>query len=461
VADDRAKPAAVACVVAISAPIAKTQATTVAFRRSLRGFSTTVCVDGIPNFAFAGITFAMGVTRIFAAWVAPMTGPPVRDAAVVLDAGTIVGVASAAAIRRAFPSGDDVDLGSAVILPGLVNAHTHLELSHLTPGPTPAGFVDWLLDLMRRAPAGGASPGDAVKIGIAQCLRFGVTSVGDISAMPAVTRPVLAASPLAGVACGEVRAMAKRRGFLGERLAAAAVPISGGRVVAGISPHAPYSIETDGYRSCLEAAIARDLPLTTHLAESKDEAEFLADQTGPFRQLWAALDAWDDAVPRSIGGPVRLARDLGLLDYPKTSLAHLNYCDDDELQLLARGRASVVYCPRTHDYFGHPPHRWREMLSRGINVAVGTDSCASSADLNLVDDLRLLHRIAPEMSVASLWEMATVRAARAIGSDAGTIGIGRAADLVAFEAAGDDPLRDVLESDRLPVGVWAGGVRIH
>jgi cytosine/adenosine deaminase-related metal-dependent hydrolase len=401
----------------------------------------------------------MPVTKLFAAWVAPMTGPPVRDAAVVIDAGTIVGFGSAAAIRRAFPSGEDLDLGSAVILPGLVNAHTHLELSHLTPVPKPAGFVDWLLGLMQRAPAGGVSPADAVKRGIEQSLRFGVTSVGDISAMPGITRPFLAASPLAGVSYGEVRAMAKRRGFLDERLAAAVAPVADGRIVAGISPHAPYSIETHGYQRCLDAAIAAGLPLTTHLAESKDEAEFLADQTGPFRELWAVLDAWDDAVPRSVGGPIRFARDLGLLDYP-TSLAHVNYCDDEELELLARGRASVVYCPRTHDYFGHPPHRWRDMLARGINVAIGTDSCASSPDLNLVDDLRLLHRIAPEIPVASLWELATTRAARAVGSNAGTINIGRAADLVAFEISGDDPLREVLESDRLPVRVWAAGGRL-
>ena len=137
----------------------------------------------------------------------------------------------------------------------------------------------------------------------------------------------------------------------------------------------------------------------------------------------------------------------------------MNYCDDEEIDLLAVGRASVVYCPRTHDYFGHPPHRWREMLARGINVAVGTDSCASSPDLNLVDDLRLLHRIAPEVSAQRLWEMATVRAARAIGSSAGTIEIGRPADLVAFEAPGDEPLREVLESQRLPLGVWAAGER--
>ena len=120
--------------------------------------------------------------------------------------------------------------------------------------------------------------------------------------------------------------------------------------------------------------------------------------------------------------------ELGYLAYPKTLLAHVNYCEDDELQLLANGRASVVYCPRTHAYFGHPPHRWREMLAMGINVAVGTDSRGSSPNLNLVDDLRLLHRLAPEVSPERIWEMGTTHSATAIGcaESCGTLAVRRA-----------------------------------
>ena len=150
------------------------------------------------------------------------------------------------------------------------------------------------------------------------------------------------------------------------------------------------------------------------------------------------------------GGPIRFAQSLGLLDYEPTLLAHVNYCDDAEMELLARGRASVVYCPRTHAYFGHPPHRWRAMLARGVNVAVGTDSTASSPDLNLVDDLRLLHRIAPEHPAEDLWRMATSRAAKALGChDVGSLSPGGLADVVAFHAGSDDPLREILEEERL------------
>jgi cytosine/adenosine deaminase-related metal-dependent hydrolase len=193
------------------------------------------------------------------------------------------------------------------------------------------------------------------------------------------------------------------------------------------------------------------------LAETRDEESFLARHEGAFRDLWSWIGAWDDNVPRFEGGPIRFAKGIGLLDYP-TLLAHVNYCDDDEMDLLARGSASVVYCPRTHAFFGHPPHRWREMLACGINVALGTDSCASSPDLNLLGDLRLLRRIAPEVPPQILWEMATLRAARAIGAadQVGSLEVGKWADLAVFETQ-PDPLAAILDQGLPVVETWIAG----
>jgi cytosine/adenosine deaminase-related metal-dependent hydrolase len=264
------------------------------------------------------------------------------------------------------------------------------------------------------------------------------------------------------VSYGEIQAMARRRGLLEERFAAAADTLcESEHLRIGVSPHAPYTVEAEGYARCLAFAKAMDRPLATHLAETAEEATFLADHTGPFRHLWeVGVNAWDDSVPRFAGGPIRFASEIGLLDYP-TLLAHVNYCDDDELSILADGKASVVYCPRTHEFFGHPPHRWREMLACGINVAAGTDSCASSPDLNLVDDLRLLHRLAPEISPVEIWEMATTRAAKAVAmADVGAIGAGCRADFAVFSCTSDDPLREILERDILPSGVWIGGKKL-
>ena len=404
-------------------------------------------------------------TLLRAAWVAPMAGAPIRDGGVVIEGAWVRAAGPAAELRRASPHATVRDLGAAVILPGLVNAHAHLDLTHLTPPVPRPPFVDWLASVVAAAGDAKAAAG-AVRAGAAESVRFGVTAVGDVTRDAAATREILWDAPLRAISFGEVVGMARRKAVLDARLAAAiatpaapATPAAAPRLLPGVSPHAPYSVDADGYRRCLAAAVARGLPLTTHLAESPDESRFLSDHAGPFRDLWERLGAWDDSVPRFAGGPVRYAAGLGLLDYPRTSLAHVNYCDDDELALLARGRASVVYCPRTHAYFGHPPHRWRDMLAAGVNVAVGTDSRASSPDLNLVDDLRLLRRIAPGVPAAALWEMATTRAARALGLDAavGSLAPGKAADLAVFPVRGDDPLTEVLDGRSPPLEVWVAG----
>ena len=406
-------------------------------------------------------------TLLTAAWVAPMTGAIVRDGGVVHEAGRIVAVGAGKALKLAHPHATIEDLGDVVLLPGLINAHCHLDLTFAKRPPGPITFTNWVLKLLeqvRRDDLIDENSGD-IGTGMMESLACGVTCIGDITATPRDVRGVIGSQRRRPrvVSYGEVRAMASRRGLLDERLMAATEPTLSPLTRIGVSPHAPYSIEPHGIRECLAAARRTKLPLTTHLAETPDEAEFLANHRGPLRDLWDAIGGWDDALPRFVGGPIRYAQDLGLLDYERASLAHVNYCDDDELLLLAKGRASVVYCPRTHRYFGHPPHRWREMLAAGINVAVGTDSRASSPDLNLVDDLRLLHEIAPDVPAETVWSMATSRAAKAVAmqDEVGTIAVGKCADFVAFAATGDDSLAKILENpSQRPLGVWIAGDRV-
>ncbi|MBV8781450.1 MAG: amidohydrolase family protein [Phycisphaerae bacterium] len=409
-------------------------------------------------------------TLLRAARLQPAAFTPIQfDAGVLIDGNCITAVESFQQLHRDHPEATVTDLGDVLLLPGLINAHVHLELSNHPRGPAPASFVDWLLELMGRSldPAAGAA------IGVEQCLRFGVTAVGDISRQCTITRALLANSPLRIVSFGEVQAMAQRRTLLDERFAAATdTSAESDTLTIGISPHAPYSIEPDGYRTCLAFAQKTGRPLATHLAETPDEREFLANHTGMFARLWKTLNAWDESVPTFQGGPIRFAQSLGLLDYP-TLLAHVNECDDDELDILAAGRASVVYCPRTHAYFDRPPHRWREMIARGINVAIGTDSCASSGDLNLMDDLRLLRDLA---DADTLLAMATINASKAIGLtgaphvhaglrasggyheslDVGKIMPGVRADVVAWRAKN---FGEILATKSEPIQVWTGGKR--
>ena len=405
-------------------------------------------------------------TLIRAPYVATMAGPIFEDAAILIEEGRIAWVGP----RRDLPHPGDADapdFGNAVILPGLVNAHVHLELTALGQLPRPASFVDWILALRERATTSLSDPARiaaSAERGTRESLRFGVTAVGDITLNPAVTRPVLAASPLRGVSFGEVLGMAGRAGQTEGRIAAAtAKGVGRDDLREGVEPHAPYSLDLKGYRRCLDEAARHGLPLATHLAETPDESEFLATHTGPLRRLWDALGGWQEGVSRHRGGPIMAMAELGLLRHEPTVLAHVNYADDSDLRTLARSRASVVYCPRTHAYFGHPPHRFEEMLSRGINVAAGTDGAASSPDLNLLDDLRLIHRTRPHVPVPTLFEMGTIRGARALGmaDRIGTIEPGKSADFCVFRVTSRDPLRELLETDVLPVQVWIGGERVY
>lgn len=408
------------------------------------------------------------ITLLTAAWIAPMDRPIIRDGAIAISGERILAVGPLKEIQHQYPQGIRHDLGDVVVLPGLVNAHTHLELSDLRQGDQPNSFVDWIMDLMgQTARAGGdvlAMAAAAARVGAAESIGFGVTSIGDISKQCVATRPVLRDGPLRVVSYGEVQAMAKRRSLLDERFAAAAdVSQESPFLRVGLTPHAPYTVEPEGYARCLNFAREHGRPIATHLAETPHETIFLENQTGPFRHLWeAGVNAWDEHVPKYVGGPIRFARDIDLLSYP-TLLAHVNYCNDEELAILAAGQGHVVYCPRTHAYFGHPPHRWREMLAAGINVAVGTDSRASSPDLNLVDDLRLMHRITPEVAAEAIWEMGTIRGARAIMADAsvGSISAGKLADFAIFQGSHrNEPLRELLETNGMPIDVWISGVSV-
>ncbi|MEZ0267807.1 MAG: amidohydrolase family protein, partial [Phycisphaerae bacterium] len=357
---------------------------------------------------------------ITAAQVIPMGAPAIDDGAVLVEGGIVRAVGARRDLMREFGGARVHALGEAALLPGLVNAHTHLEMTLLGPPPGHAEtFVDWVLTIRARASAvtdWERLTREAVGEGVRQCLACGVTCVGDIANNIHTTRAALATSPIRGVSFGEVLGMARRTGQFAHRLSAA-LDRSFERpgLVAGIEPHAPYSIDLELYRKCVEAARKQGLAICTHLAETPDEAEFLAAHAGQFKRLWDRLEAWDDSVTRFAGGPVRAMKEVGLLDVPGASLAHANYVDDEELELLAGGRASVIYCPRTHAYFGHPEHRLRDMLSAGINVAVGTDSAASSPDLNLLEELRVIYRKHADLPPSAIFELATLRAARALG----------------------------------------------
>jgi len=397
--------------------------------------------------------------------VVPVTGPPIEDGAVAVRAGVVTAVGPARDV-----SGDRVeDLGDVALVPGFVNAHTHFELSHLAGRiPTDRGFVPWVEGLARVLRAGrdvGPSVGEAVRSAIRQSLAAGVTTVGDITRRPELVRPMLAEGAIRVVSFGEVLGIGRLRKKLPAKLAAA-VDSSAvtHRLRIGISPHAPYTVEPDGLRLCAHQARESAMPLCIHVAETQDEEAFTTAGGGPLREYLERLGVWDGAAACPGLRPVELLSACGLLG-PQTLLAHANYVSDDDIRRIAEAGASVAYCPRTHAAFGHPPHRFRDMLAAGIHVCVGTDSLASNPSLSVLDELRHLHRVHSDIPAATLLAMGTCHGARALGwgSQVGSLEPGKDADFTVVPLAPDgpgEPVANMLASTLPPRATYVLGERV-
>ncbi len=397
--------------------------------------------------------------------VVPIDGRPITNGALRIERGRITEVGTA---KRAEGT-PVVDFGDAVVLPGFVNAHTHLELTHLLDRvpPTP-DFVDWIDRLQAtRAPAkeAGSVCIESARKGMRLSVAAGVTTVGDITSRPAEVRPALAHGPLRVVSFGEVIATGTIRDQLAGRLQAAIDASDATKyLTVGVSPHAAYTVEHDGIRACVDEAARAEMRLCMHLAESLEELRYLRDGDGPMRAFLDRLGVWDTVIQCPRLAPVPFAHTCGVLNN-RTVLAHCNYVSDEDIGLLASTRTQVAYCPRTHAAFEHPPHRFRDMLDASINVCIGTDSLASNPSLSVLDEVRFLHSRYPDFNTHTLLEMITLRGARALGVDhlTGSLTPGKSADITVIPLDNDgptDPLRNILESVLHPLTTVTRGRRV-
>lgn len=374
-------------------------------------------------------------TRTFTArWILPVAGPALKHGTITVRGEQIESV---------HPFGErkaDEDFGDAIIIPGLVNAHTHLDLSGAAGRTIPVPgepFPEWLTRVIafRRSRTPEQTTAD-IQRGLAESLRHGVTLLGDISA-GGTSWPQLVRSPLRAVVFWELIGTTVARfqtSMHAARLGTAPHPDTP-FCRWGTSPHAPYTVHRHGYE------LAGQLPgiQAVHLAESADEMELLQFRTGPFVPFLQGLGIWE---------PDGLIRDPGefLRTNPESRglFVHGNFLPGDT-PLTAN--QSLVICPRTHAAFGHPPHPFREFLARGVNVCVGTDSAASNPDLDVLAELQELHRRYPDVPGETLLKMGTLNGAKALGFDAvcGSLTAGKIADFVVLECVTtDDPHETLL-----------------
>ena len=377
-------------------------------------------------------------------WVVPVEGDPIRDGAVAIgDDGRIVAIGTAADLGRG-----ERHEGCAIV-PGFVNAHSHIEYASYAGFGDGLPFGPWIATHIRRKQRLDADDMVAIaRLGAAECLRSGITTIGDASF-----------SGAAGVAAAELglRAIVHLEVFGGpdsietsfaparERIG----PWLSDRVRLGISPHAPYTCTPELYAACLELG----LPVATHFAESVGEHEWLVSGAGfgaDFPPGW---------LPAPLGTTgIRALAERGLLG-PAIVAAHCVHVDADEIALLADGDVAVVHCPRSNAYLGCGVAPLEELRRAGLRVGLGTDSPASTPSLDMFAEMRAAVEAAraragrPDaLLAADALELATLGGARALGldGDVGSLGVGKRADLAIISLAGtsfvpwEDPVTAVV-----------------
>ena len=371
------------------------------------------------------------VEKIFRSrWILPISQPPIEGGWVMTRGHQVVDLGRG----DNWPRGPQlVDLGDVAILPGLINAHTHLEFSDLA---RPIGFSgiklhQWI-GLVIRNRISRSDPGWVISKGADLAAKGGARLVGEIATLPWAGFRSQFSSEI--VAFGEVLGLASARAD--ERLSAVSTHFAKSlvvdRVTAAISPHAPYSTSLETVGRCVDYAKKQNASVAMHLCESVEERELIEKGTGPFAQELKNLGFFQAS---HFGKGPTITQEIlqKLAEAPNALVIHGNDLRPSEIEFLAsQSQMAVVYCPRTHAFFGHPQHPVRQLINSGIRVALGTDSLASNPDLSIWNEVRWLLEHRTDISWLETVAMATIQGADAFGrSDLGRIQAGAQSGLIA------------------------------
>jgi cytosine/adenosine deaminase-related metal-dependent hydrolase len=386
------------------------------------------------------------LTRYHATWVLPIAARPIRDGWVAIEDGRVSAVGHS---PRPLPGAHH--LGRVALLPGLVNAHTHLELSYLHERVPPCtDFVTWIRAVVA-ARRGEPDPHaahlvEAIREGIDEAVRCGTAVVGDIS-NTLVPFELLARSPLAGVVFYElIRFNAPDPvAFVAQASRDVSVLADTDRVRVSLAAHAPYSVAPQLFRAIRQAVdLNSGAPCSVHLSESADEVEFIRTGGGQWRAFLEDVGAWNSDWQPHGGSPVEYLEACGFLSARVLAVHGVQMSAADLARLAAHG-ATLVTCPRSNVQTGAGVPPIAEFYRSGVHVAIGTDSHASTPDLNVFAELAELRRLAPAVPASRLLDSATRQGARALAfeADYGTIEPGKRARLLTVSVP--DAVDDVEE----------------
>jgi aminodeoxyfutalosine deaminase len=378
--------------------------------------------------------------RLRARWLWSSDRPPERDVTIAIAGGQIVAID-----RDAY----DEDLGEVIVVPGFINAHTHLDLSAargLIPPDPSVHFTDWLrrVILSRQHDASAA-----IRSGLREAIRFGTTGLVDI-ASGGQSHHALRVAPLRTVTLFETI------GLKPERVESITSQVEkwwqttsdDDNHSRGMSPHAPYSTAQSHYQNGSDALVA------SHIAEWRDEAEYLVTQSGPIRGFLESISAYD-----STGYVSHQAVLDSLASAHRALIVHGNYLNS---AISWHPNQALVVCPRTHSAFGHARHPWPELSARGVNVCLGTDSLASNPDLDLLAEIRHLWIQNQYHHPSQLLAMGTINAAQALGwAHVGLLLPSYSADFVAIPIdRTQDPIEALMAGETGERRTWCRGQEI-
>lgn len=377
--------------------------------------------------------------RLYTArWVVPVSAPPMVDGVVAVEGEVIRYVGG----RGNAPAGELIDLGDALLTPGLVNAHTHLELTAMRGFLEDLAFRPWIVRLTqaRIAVLNRDHLLSSAKAGIAEGLLAGITTYAD-TCESGVSLQAMREMGVRGVMYQEVfgpdpdqceASIAGLRAKI-DALRLSSTPLA----QLGVSPHAPYTVSDSLFTATARYAEQEGLPMAIHLAESEAESALVCDGSGPFAEAWRARGL---PAARRAESPVRLLDSLGVLAV-RPLLVHCVTVDREDIGRLALHDCAVAHCPVSNAKLGHGIAPLRQMLEAGLRIGLGTDSVVSNNRMDILDEGRMaalmsraLERRFDALPAWQALDLATRGGARALGLERtiGTLEVGKSADLAAF-----------------------------
>jgi cytosine/adenosine deaminase-related metal-dependent hydrolase len=403
----------------------------------------------------------------------PVSSPAIEGGALAVQNGRIMAVGTLAELSASF-SAPVLEFPGCAIIPGLVNAHSHLELTHFPSWKvrkgidySPRTYTDWIIQVIKiRKSLSREERERSVLEGIRISLEAGTTALGEILSDPELLSLYLS-SPLTGRIYLEALGHAPQRCAAVLTAFAATLPLfSGTDLLPGISPHAPHTVSDDFFRELRDLAAEKSLPLMTHLSESREEATFLFDSSGPIAEKLYPFVDWNEYLP-----PARRTTSTAWLDSleilsPRTTVVHCVHITPSEAETLKKRGVSVVLCPRSNEKLDVGTAPVHLLKAAGIPLALGTDSLASNDSLSLFDEARFLLRKFPEQfTPREVLRMMTLAGAEAIGrgTDIGSLQQGKRGDFLVLslqETPGRDLCLEIIEEAKIRE-VFISGTPLH